>query len=105
MVTTGAITKRIDRLEGAGLVTRRPDASAASAEHQMRSASASASGGSAGPSGSGMPRQPLTSDAGPEYQAHRGVRKPANFGSSTRTPAAARASASPSVSGSGGTDA
>lgn len=27
MVTTGAMTKRIDRLEGAGLVTRRPDAS------------------------------------------------------------------------------
>lgn len=26
MVTTGAMTKRIDRLEGAGLVTRRPDA-------------------------------------------------------------------------------
>jgi DNA-binding MarR family transcriptional regulator len=27
MVTSGAMTKRIDRLEGAGLVTRRPDAS------------------------------------------------------------------------------
>jgi len=27
MVTTGAMTKRIDRLEAAGLVTRRPDAS------------------------------------------------------------------------------